>query len=77
MTGYRMEAQFLAREHLLASYIMGSPPQNAEDRSVEQILNEVVPLRSRKLALVSRPWTLVLIVVVIVCLIAGFAIYWN
>jgi hypothetical protein len=77
MTGYRMEAQFLAREHLLASRIMGSPPKNEEDRSVEEILNEVVPLRLRKRALVSRPWTLVLIVVVIACVIAGFAIYRN
>ena len=57
--------------------MVGSSPENEEDRSVEQILDEIAPLRSRKLVSVNRPWTVMLRVVVIVSLLVAFAICWK
>jgi hypothetical protein len=55
--------------------VMGGFTDNEEDRSVEQILDELAPLRSCKRATLNRPWTLVLRAVVIVALVLVFAIW--
>jgi hypothetical protein len=72
-----MEVQLPARERVLASRSMDSPPQNKEDRCVGQILDEVAPQRSLKRVLVNRPWTVFLIRVLFVSLVVGLALYWK
>jgi hypothetical protein len=57
-------------------FTMGSPPQDEEDRCVEQILDELVPLGSTKLISLSGPWTFVLRLLFIVSLLGLFAICW-
>jgi hypothetical protein len=72
-----VDVQFLAAEHVVASSVMGSPEQDEEARTVEQILDQVAPLRSGKRVSVNRPWTLVLIIALVVAIVGLFANRWR